>query len=286
MIQNEKQTQNNAARDAFEEYLNDLPDDSVKVSSKVEEDLIDYSNNKGSYAREERRSYRRMPSERPLKAILVLTGVVIAMASITTVVMFNVARSDDSSIPIQVDTVPVEEYEYEDPYALLGTDLSKPEFVLDGHYYQLPVSYSDFMQEGWSVENSLVKDPLTEVGSEVQSVRIVNEYDEFVCEALVRSATGETVPLEEAQIIGIVTDQEYKITLPMLDYYDIYSLQDAMKNVQNGTWNINPDGYHVYAEVADEQFSDYTVTIKMADDYELELVDLRLNPVESAETVE
>lgn len=208
-----KESQDSYQQDLWNDYMDSLEEeekqpDQSGLSDRVEQDLYNYS-----------RETRRNKTGRNI-AVFVSAGVICVTAAIGIAAYAFVGSHDydyDYDYDYDPDNVPViEELDY-DAYDYLGRDFHVPEFIFNGtYYYQLPMRFGDFDLMEMRIKKDAFSEGITEVGSEPVRLSLLDEYGEAGIDLLVVSPTGETVPLEDALIIGL-SSGSYDITVS--DFY-------------------------------------------------------------------
>ena len=161
MSREQYQQENRQNNDLFEEYLDDLPDEEMNVSSRVEEDVQQYVSER---------------NQKKQKQSLFICGAVI---SFCLAVMINLFRSSailkkepepDVQIFTPVYTAPVlttgsdynnmvtDAHSSQSDVNVLGTDLQVPEMMIRDQYYRLPVPMSTFLKNGWQISWQIIED--------------------------------------------------------------------------------------------------------------------------------
>ncbi len=300
----EKKFENqNLNSELFQEYIDSLPEEKETVirgevpdeeanpsashqtednpsdglSEQVERDLLDYKRRGyGEHTVRRSTSSHRRTSRKRNTAAAVLIGAaagVIAIASVTTILIARNTYSD-----AEYYTEPYIEEEYVDPYeeemAKMSGSLSQPEIFLNGKYVALPVSFKDFMQEGWKVRTSAFSDAAETVGSEPVSFHIETEWGEEICEVSVVSPTGEPVPVSDAIVTGLYTDSQsywYELNGGIYVGSSSWTVENAL-NEQGIEWTKhgNDAGARYIVESAVENeygYDDYVLRLELEDDY-------------------
>ena len=273
MNQYEYQNQNGNAS-AFEEYVNNLPEDkkeepqkkgSIRISEKVEKDLESFSSHSRPASHRSNTSVykdRRIASTGVRMAIIF--GATVMIAAVLGVGVMMVTRNsynDDYYYEIDPDQwVEMDPYMEEPEYQWVGEDLTVPEFMLDGYYYQLPVEFSQFTQNSWHPRYNAVSELAP---GQTAQVSMLNEYNSYEKITLIVSNPGEeTIPLEEATVTGfLVEDSGTDFQLPggITSYSSAWYIEDILRE-QGLSWKEEGHGY------------ESVITVEMPNDSAYELV--------------
>lgn len=161
MSRGQYQQENQQNNDLFEEYLNDLPDEEMKVSSRVEQDVQQIVSEK-----KQKKQHRAVYISGTVIAVCLALGLNLYLGSI--------ARQE----PAEPDPVPVFTPDYKNPTltptsdynrmvidahsnqnseGVLGTDLPVPEMMVKDDYYRLPVPLSRFLLNGWRIGQQVIE---------------------------------------------------------------------------------------------------------------------------------
>ena len=259
-------------QDLWNEYLNELPDNEEQkeqketvrkpqLSSKVEQDLMDYSRRRFS-----RRSSNKSGRNALVVAFGIIMAVTIAIGAAVSGFMYISDRGED------YPDYPQEYIQEEYQDTVLGGDLGNPQFMLDDYMIELPAQFSDFMQEDWKVSWNAFTESTDEVGSDPVALVITNRYGNKVCDVMVVSPTGEPVPLSDATVIAVSVESESNTWLQLpgdvYSWSSTYSIEEAL-NQSNVEWVKKGDGASAVYEIrsknmADSEY-DYIIRIEMTD---------------------
>lgn len=248
----------NSQEDMWDDYIKEREEKEVKkesvkpqISNKVKDDLLEY---------------QFLNSHKQKRNPLVL-GLIIFIAMMVLGLSFYVVRSNTSYS---------EEVYYEDPMfeEVMEYEEYHENGMMDGSFYingdtlQLPIKVYDFLGDNnFVIGNEAFDEAVTEVGEEPQRIVIKTDYGNKVADALVVS-NGGTVPVEEATIIGLSTDQ-----YGWVDYPDIslYGSDDDVEYIltQNGVnWTKSGQGnkveYTARKEIdtgTDYKYNNVTITV-------------------------
>lgn len=216
-----EQETRSAGNDQFSDYLSSLEEETTSsekgytpnISDQVEQDLIDYQkkgfSSKTAAPKRTQRSRNRRTAPWPffgiaIGAIAAMTIALTAIRFVTTVNREVYTYENTYEYDLDHDYSGYEEnYTYESPYDLLSEDIRVPEVVVGDKYVRLPATMNEFMENGWKIRSNVFSDDITEVGADPVSFGIQNEWGEDICEISVVSPTGETVPINEAVIVGL-----------------------------------------------------------------------------------
>ncbi|MBR2812481.1 MAG: hypothetical protein IKD69_13975 [Solobacterium sp.] len=274
MNQYEYQNQNGNAS-AFEEYVNNLPEDKkeepqkkgsgIRISEKVEKDLESFSSHsRPASLRSNTSVYKDRRIASTGARMVIIFGATAMIAAVLGVGVMMVARNsynDDYYYEIDPDQwVEMDPYMEEPAYQWVGEDLTVPEFMLDGYYYQLPVEFSQFTQNSWHPRYNAVSELAP---GQTAQVSMLNEYNSYEKITLIVSNPGEeTIPLEEATVTGfLVEDSGTDFQLPggITSYSSAWYIEDILRE-QGLSWKEEGHGY------------ESVITVEMPNDSAYELV--------------
>ena len=221
-----EQETRSAGNDQFSDYLNSLEEETTassgmgytpNISDQVEQDLIDYQKKGFSSKTAARAPKRTQRARRSRASSLPFLGIMIgSIAAITiaftAVRVFTTVNREVYTYENRYEYDLDDDYyvngeDYESPYDLMSEDIRSPEIIISDKYIKLPVTMNEFMENGWKIKSNVFSDDVTEVGADPVSFSIQNEWGDDLCEISVVSPTGETVPINEALIVGLSVAQ-------------------------------------------------------------------------------
>ena len=284
MSQNQYNRRNNEDplhQELWDDYMDSLDEektekDHSKLSSQVEQDLSSYQRQKRSKSRP------ALIAGICLVAALAITGAAVGI--------YSAASRDDysgSSVyeePYEIETDPEEGIIYVDESEKVGRDLTKPYFLIDQRFYQLPVQYSELDYGERTVKKEAFAEEITTVGSTPVTLTLQNEWGESDMQLLVVSPTGEEVPLSEAVVIGI-SSNSYELDIPnyigyasskeyALDYFDrqgieynhyTYSDMEEYTTAQPAPEDSGYKYYNLSLQMQDERVRNVTLLLSNED---------------------
>lgn len=281
-----------AGNDQFSDYLNSLDEETTassgdekgytpNLSDQVEQDLIDYqkkgfSSKTVSSAPKRTRRTRRRTSSIPFLGVMIggLAALMIAFTAVRVITTVNrevYTYENMYEYDLDNDYSGYEDgYEYESPYEKLSEDIRTPEIVISDKYIHLPVTMNEFMENGWKIKSNVFSDDITEVGADPVSFGIQNEWGDDLCEISVVSPTGETVPLNEAVIVGL--------SISSNDYYygELPGWVSLGSSVDSVEYALQDSGAE-WTKRGDAEGVRYIVEADAENDYGFDKYTLRLN---------
>ena len=245
--------------DSLEEEPKQAEESGSRLSDQVDEDLYNYS--RDPYVRR----YKKKKSPIVIAGICGAIGVAALAGLLAFTAVHEYRQQQYYENIIEYDD------DYEDAYSYLGRDYHVPEFVFNDHYYQLPVKYSEFDLSYMSIRKDAFEDPVTEVGSEPVQLTVINDWGEEEITLTVVSPTGETVPLQDAEIIGISSSSG---RIEITDYTGRYStfsyVQDELMDQGfeiNGHSYNGISEYHVSTQApSDSNYQYYNLSFQVEGD--------------------
>ncbi len=161
MSRGQYQQENQQNNDLFEEYLNDLPDDEVKISSQVEQDIQQIVTEKN-----------QKTQNRVRNVGIIITGLCLALG-LNLYLGSIVKKEPDVPVPSPIEkpqinvptTAPIslfngmviDAHSSQNSDGVLGTDPRVPEMMIKNDYYHLPVPLTQFMLNGWKVGQQVIE---------------------------------------------------------------------------------------------------------------------------------
>lgn len=145
--------------DLFEEYLNDLPEEEMNVSSRVEEDVQQFVSER---------------KQKKQKRTLFICGIIISFCLALGINLYRssaVPKEPEKDVTVfnPVYTAPVlttgsdynnmviDAHSSQGDESVMGTDLQVPEMMIRDQYYRLPVPMSSFLNNGWQISQQIIE---------------------------------------------------------------------------------------------------------------------------------
>lgn len=161
MSRGQYQQENQQNNDLFEEYLNDLPDKEMKVSTQVEQDVQQIVSEK-----KQKKQHRAVYISGTVIALCLALGLNLYLGSVvkkepdppTSVPVFTPDYKNPTLAPISdYNRMVIDAHSNQNSEGVLGTDLRVPEMTVKGDYYHLPVPLSRFLQNGWRIGQQVIE---------------------------------------------------------------------------------------------------------------------------------
>lgn len=271
MKQSQYQSSGNNRNDLFEEYLDELPEQDIQVTRKVERDIERYQENK---ERERQKKFR-------------IRTFAIAAAAALIINLPRMFAADHSRDRDYLDDFPddtVEVIHYDEGDGVLDSDLKEPEILIDGEYYHFPFPVSELLDRGWEFDEEDEDVQVSRFGEFVTLVR----GDERLHVVSLISPDGTPVDKEDALVTGFIFygDDSTEVTLP--DDITAGSTEEELIQAMRDsglTWSLEEYEYDentafrhytYYAPVEDEHFTYYIVEVTVYPDGTVQNADLWL----------
>ena len=250
--------------DLWEDYLNEEEKyEGPKLSDQVQKDLMNFKYEN---------SVRPM-KQRNLPKIGIILGIIFLLLTTFVVISGRSGAVSYNEQPHYEEVIindplyEVEEVEYDE----ISDDLRIPEFMVNEKVYRLPVSVSELISNEFELRGDSFTTTSNEVGEEPVTMLLV-EDGYIVANALVVSPTGETVPIEDAMVVGIASVPNGYFAIPdylstyssetyLLDYFEYANISYEVERVSN-----NEKYYYVHnVDDNETEYKNYTLRLRVVD---------------------
>ncbi|MBR2068060.1 MAG: hypothetical protein IJ875_07390 [Solobacterium sp.] len=250
--------------DLWEDYLNEEEKyEGPKLSDQVQKDIINFKYEN---------SVRPM-KQRNLPKIGIILGIIFLLLTTFVVISGRSGAVSYNEQPHYEEVIindplyEVEEVEYDE----ISDDLRIPEFMVNEKVYRLPVSVSELISNEFELRGDSFTTTSNEVGEEPVTMLLV-EDGYIVANALVVSPTGETVPIEDAMVVGIASVPNGYFAIPdylstyssetyLLDYFEYANISYEVERVSN-----NEKYYYVHnVDDNETEYKNYTLRLRVVD---------------------